>query len=289
MTKVLMGTGIKLIITAGTLRELHSKLIELADEVRPQPVDANINVCNEDPVKVIDKAAEDFDPVLPPFHKEPVEKPVEALDDLIKKNPPGESIPHNHFPASQVGSSTLDAAGMPWDARIHSASKATTKDGTWRYRRNVNEKAIDQVEKELKSRVNVAPVITTSAPVNDPFAGLSPQQVQAQPMVQPVLNPFMQVVQPTPQAPTQPVATYENIPTPTGTKYVHTVDSFHQNLIPIMASLINEKVISQDYVQQLKGYFGVNEIWEIFGHKDKVTELFENFVANNIITRRLNV
>lgn len=47
----------------------------------------------------------------------------------------------------------LDAAGMPWDARIHSTSKAKVVDGTWRQRRNLDPAIKASVETELRARV----------------------------------------------------------------------------------------------------------------------------------------
>lgn len=45
-----------------------------------------------------------------------------------------------------------DAAGIPWDERIHSKTKAMNADGTWRKRRGVTDAMIGQVETELKAR-----------------------------------------------------------------------------------------------------------------------------------------
>lgn len=47
----------------------------------------------------------------------------------------------------------VDSAGIPWDARIHSESKAIIADGTWRKRRGVDEVTYGQVYAELQERV----------------------------------------------------------------------------------------------------------------------------------------
>ena len=65
-----------------------------------------------------------------------------------------------------------DTAGLPWDARIHAASKATIADGTWRMRRNVDEAEVTQIEAEMRAVLNVAPAApaptpTTNAPTLD--------------------------------------------------------------------------------------------------------------------------
>ena len=44
----------------------------------------------------------------------------------------------------------VDSAGIPWDARIHSESKAIIADGTWRKRRGVDEVTYGRVYAELQ-------------------------------------------------------------------------------------------------------------------------------------------
>jgi hypothetical protein len=48
---------------------------------------------------------------------------------------------------------TFDAAGLPWDERIHSSSKAIVADGTWRQKRGVSELLVKKVEAELRDAV----------------------------------------------------------------------------------------------------------------------------------------
>jgi hypothetical protein len=63
--------------------------------------------------------------------------------------------------------SNLDKAGLPWDERIHSSSRALTADGLWRKKRGVDDALVAQVESQLKqlmalptpAAVSVAPVI----------------------------------------------------------------------------------------------------------------------------------
>lgn len=45
----------------------------------------------------------------------------------------------------------VDSAGLPWDGRIHSESKALIADGTWRKRRNTAPELVAQVEAELRA------------------------------------------------------------------------------------------------------------------------------------------
>lgn len=43
----------------------------------------------------------------------------------------------------------VDAAGLPWDERIHSSNHKFSKDGTWQYRRGVDKQLVKKVEAEL--------------------------------------------------------------------------------------------------------------------------------------------
>lgn len=46
-----------------------------------------------------------------------------------------------------------DALGMPWDARVHSETKKTNADGSWRFRRNLDATVKNSVMAELKAQV----------------------------------------------------------------------------------------------------------------------------------------
>lgn len=66
--------------------------------------------------------------------------------------PATETVPSPPFvlPETPATPPSVDAAGLPWDARIHSESKATVADGTWRKRRGVDPELVKQVEAELR-------------------------------------------------------------------------------------------------------------------------------------------
>lgn len=54
-------------------------------------------------------------------------------------------------PASAVVSTDRDKDGTPWDARVHSETRKTNADGTWRYRRNLDANVKAAVTAELKA------------------------------------------------------------------------------------------------------------------------------------------
>ena len=52
----------------------------------------------------------------------------------------------------------LDKAGLPWDARIHAASKKKlAKTETWKLKRGVEQTLVDQVEAELRAAMAASP------------------------------------------------------------------------------------------------------------------------------------
>jgi len=83
----------------------------------------------------------------------------------------------------------LDAAGLPWDARIHGSTKTTNKDGTWRGKRNVDPNMVAAVEAELRAAL-AAP--GAPAPTLDPAAAFG------------TLDPAAAFGTPQPEAPAAP-------------------------------------------------------------------------------------
>lgn len=72
--------------------------------------------------------------------------------------PATETVPSPPFVLPELPATppSVDAVGLPWDARIHSESKATVADGTWRKRRGVDPELVKQVEAELWGEVPAA-------------------------------------------------------------------------------------------------------------------------------------
>ena len=68
------------------------------------------------------------------------------------------------LPEPPAAPPSVDASGLPWDARIHSESKATVADGTWRKRRGVDPELVKQVEAELRGESPAATEPSASAP-----------------------------------------------------------------------------------------------------------------------------
>lgn len=79
-------------------------------------------------------------------------------------------------PASGAPSLTLDKAGLPWDHRIHSSTRAIIGDGTWRQKRNLDPALKAQVEAELRQAMTagVPPGAAPAAPPAPPAAPPAP-------------------------------------------------------------------------------------------------------------------
>jgi len=74
--------------------------------------------------------------------------------------------------AASSSQCSVDAAGLPWDERIHSSNRAFVSDGTWRKRRGVDDALVAKVEGELKAVI--APVTLASNDAPATFAAAIP-------------------------------------------------------------------------------------------------------------------
>lgn len=62
-----------------------------------------------------------------------------------------------NFPSVEDAGRAVDSKGTPWDARIHSESKAINADKTWRKRRGVSDETFNAVMTELHADDDAAP------------------------------------------------------------------------------------------------------------------------------------
>jgi len=149
----------------------------------------------------------------------------------------------------------LDSEGLPWDARIHASSKAKVKDGTWRLKRGVDDVTAYQIKLELHALMKKSGTVVAPA---------APVQAVA------------------PAAPVQAVAPAIPATLPT-INAGHTFETFKVNFPMILGTLISEGKVNQEYVEQLKKYFGVAEIWNI--NDEQKLQLFENFANFGFIQK----
>lgn len=184
---------------------------------------------------------------------EEVESPYKATPSITPAAP---VTPH-------VVDGQLDSEGLPWDERIHASSKALVKDGTWRTKRNLDENVLFQVRSELKAKYG------TAAPVvQEIVSPVIPFKYEA-----PVAQPVVATPTPAPVAPAIPQMQ-------TGG---HTLDTFKANFPMVLAALINEQKINQEWVNGTKAHYGLAEIWQ--ANDEQKAEMFNLFVEHGLIQR----
>lgn len=122
-------------------------------------------------------------PVVPPASSIAPSMPPAPLAPAAPPAPPAAAptaaaVPPGPAPAA---GSELDRDGLPWDARIHAATKTKNKDGTWRQKRELDPAVRAAVEAELKAALSVQAAI---AGAGLPFAAPAPAAA-AQPQLTP--------------------------------------------------------------------------------------------------------
>jgi len=149
----------------------------------------------------------------------------------------------------------LDSEGLPWVKSIHASSRAKIADGTWRIKRGVDDATANAIKQLLREKINT----------------IKPEQVvpNMETRVPEVVENVTPIVQPVMIPPTLSNG--------------HTLDTFKQNFPMVLADLINRKIISQEYIETLKNYFGVLEIWQATDIQKE--ELFNSFVSYNFIQK----
>lgn len=131
---------------------------------------------------------------------------------------PTEPADTDEGPAA-AGAPEFDKVGTPWDKRIHSSSKATNEDGTWRRRRNLADITYTTVMAELAQRPGPGAVPSAAPVVTVPPVAAAPTvpQVTVPPVGVvdngPVAVPTAAVV-PTPVM-AAPIADVPSLPVPT--------------------------------------------------------------------------
>ena len=67
--------------------------------------------------------------------------------------------------APAVAGVELDSTGLPWDARIHAATRARNVDGSWRTKRGADKDEVASVSAHLRALVGGAPAPVEETPV----------------------------------------------------------------------------------------------------------------------------
>ncbi len=274
----------KITITAEDLAELRSKLVdtlsgmdEFTKESVPSQVVAEVAHDVKEALEEHARATSVPPPVFPPIlAQELPPPPIAPLPAPIKTY------------QEKVGTLLefgVDSKGLPWDSRIHSVSQGTNKDGSWRLRRGVEDAQVTQVEFELRQRLaaegHAAPPVTPPSlpPIPPPAAPPAPFLAPPQPVVLQAVPPAP-VQQPIAPPPAPAIAAPSSI---APVLNAHTAKTFKENLVATLGRLVSEGKLTQDYVNQLKAYFQVDQIWQV--SEAQAAEMFETFVANKLIVK----
>ena len=255
-------------ISADSPQELREKMLEFANEIRD-------TVKQDETDEYVNEPIEEE---IPTF-VEPISFP-KAVDEPVLET--GGALVGAPRPTPEV-----DSKGVIYDPAIHSANRSLNTNGTWRLRRGVDKTKIQQTV--------AAPEPFVAPPPPVPTVAVEPVVFAAPPVAQvltPVNNPPMPAAvdfsKPEPFLPPQaPTATpqYDAVPVPAGVRPAHTLATFKNNLPMIFAHLINEKKITQEYIEQLKAHFQVKEVWNIMGSEKQCLELYQSFGEYGFITR----
>jgi hypothetical protein len=103
--------------------------------------------------------------------------------------PTAEQTPVNSEPHVVTSSTTqLDSAGVPWDERIHSSSRGTVVNGTWKKRKNLPDEVYEQVMAELRGNGSTSPTQNNEITVTQPVAHITDSVTPPPPPPPPIEN-----------------------------------------------------------------------------------------------------
>lgn len=175
-----------------------------------------------------------------------ITKNLEVLDGGSTSTDELEEVPS---PFAPVRMGEEDIEGVPWNSKYHASSKEKNKDGTWRNRRGVDKAEVEAYRASFRANTSAAPTAVTSPAPQPQYA--APALPQTSTPSAPVATPATPAVVVAPPLPTMSV------------NKGHTLESFKAGFPVILSSLLTEGKIDQNYVNDLKNFFKVGEIWNI--------------------------
>lgn len=225
---------------------------------------------------------------------QPVAAPIPRVEQPTQVEPIRNPTPQPlAAPQLEVGGER-DAAGFPWDNRIHSTSKEKTKKGCWRYRRGVEDSLILQVEAQLRGLLPQAVPMAQPIPTPIPQAAPIPQIPAVPPTTVVVQTPVFQQPPPMPsqfvgqpvtaapvETPEQAKAQYDNFSS--ARRQAHDFASFKATFAASLTKLITDGKITPEYLNLVKSHCKVTEIWDL--NDQQKLELFENLAQAGIINK----
>lgn len=149
------------------------------------------------------------------FPSAPVAEPAGRVPETSVSTPPAVPAPPQadvpSAPAAAMNPADVDKHGLPWDARIHSGTKAVNADGSWRQRRGLNDpELVKRVEAELRALMAV-PVSASPLDVSGDTTSVS--DASSAPAV-PAASTATAMAESSPMAEAAPIATVPVVPPP---------------------------------------------------------------------------
>ena len=153
-----------------------------------------------------------------------------------------------------------------------------TNEATPEEKAKIIEEIKELQEKPKRTRKKKEPVEEAAIPESPVLLGVAAPPPPV-PLVPPAaLNPML--VEPVVAPPPVPL-----MPPLITDKYTFTYDMFKGKVAFVLNDLINDGKIDKTYLDSLKEYFEVKEIWEIFKSEAKVQELYVNLADFGLITK----
>jgi hypothetical protein len=186
-------------------------------------------------------------------------KNVEVSVPVVEEEYTTEDLAAVHAPVvteeapTVVDMNEVDAQGYPWDERIHASSRAKIGDGTWRIKRGVTDEQVAKIQAQTPRNMVGAKVVAEVAKANE------------------VLKT---------EEPHKPLVLNAPAPLPTMSSG-HTLETFKANFPMVIGGLITEGKVTPQYINELKTYFKVDQIWAI--SDEQKTEVFKSFVEYGLI------
>lgn len=200
-------------------------------------------------------------PPAPPAATVPPPPPADQAAPAPPAPPASESLIETEAQrAAGAGAAPeLDKTGLPYDARIHSSTKAVNNDGTWRNKRGVDPALLTSVTAEL--RAAAAPLADAPpAPPSPEAAFTPPQQPEVQ---QPPAPPAPPADQAAPAPPAPPADAPPAPPAADGITY------------PSIIKAANEKEMTYDQLNGIAVTLGLAAFKDLVKRPD----LYESFMA----------
>lgn len=157
-------------------------------------------------------------------------------------------------PRTAIDDVTVDAAGLPWDERIHSGAKSKLANGNWKLRRGVDPALVASVEAELRG--DPKPAEPATAPET---STVTPASV--------VVPPVSAPAPPPPPAPA-PVAAPPTPPAPATPKPI-------TNAAELVAAVMDKR-FTTDQVNAACRAVGVDNVASLLAKQDKLPEVLRH-------------